>query len=450
MLEAARLEGVPQLPVDARVLAEDDAREQAAALPRGPTGERRLHVRAQPVADATDPAPPADDAPAVVAAQHHVHAATREPAALVEAGLGPTRRDRPRAQLEHGALRRRPLRRKLEQHPLADAGRAEPHAPRPACGRRTASGRQGPVTTTRADAGRAEPLGEDAPLERVVPQRPPPEPRRARGPPRRARACAGRVTRERRRARSRRHPRRATGGGRTQVEAAMPDARRPRRAARASRSRAAARPVPVVRSRRRSRGRPHGVTRSRSCSMRAGPIPGTSSRSSTDRNGPCVVRQSTIFCAVTGPIPGSSSSCSTVAVARLTFAPGAGRARERRRHAVRAAARHDHLLTVDERRGEVHRREVGARASGRRRARPHPRRACPPSDGTGPDGGRRRRRGRTASGPRPSPRPSRPRRHRRAGLPERAPHSRRRRRAATPRRRAAPGAARRPSRAARA
>src|SRR4029079_9333040 len=81
VLEAARLEGVPQLPVDARVLAEDDAREQTASLPRGSTGERRLHVRAQPVADATDPAPPADDAPAVVAAQYTVRAATRDPTA---------------------------------------------------------------------------------------------------------------------------------------------------------------------------------------------------------------------------------------------------------------------------------------------------------------------------------------------------------------------------------
>ena len=35
---------------------------------------------------------------------------------------------------------------------------------------------------------------------------------------------------------------------------------------------------------------PHGVTRSRSCSIRAGPIPGTASRSSTDRMKPCSAR----------------------------------------------------------------------------------------------------------------------------------------------------------------
>src|SRR5262249_26035629 len=65
----------------------------------------------------------------------------------------------------------------------------------------------------------------------------------------------------------------------------------------------------------------HGGTRSRNCSMRAGPMPGIASRSSTDVNGPWVWRQSTIFSAVTGPTPGSSSSWSTVATARLTL-PG--------------------------------------------------------------------------------------------------------------------------------
>ena len=35
---------------------------------------------------------------------------------------------------------------------------------------------------------------------------------------------------------------------------------------------------------------PHGVTSSRSCSIRVGPMPGTASRSSTEANGPCSVR----------------------------------------------------------------------------------------------------------------------------------------------------------------
>ena len=91
--------------------------------------------------------------------------------------------------------------------------------------------------------------------------------------------------------------------------------------------------------------------------MRAGPIPGTSSRSSTDRKGPFDARQSTIFCAVTGPIPGSSSSCSMVAIPRLTFEPAAGAPGSTAR-ARRCATRHDHLLPVGERRREIDRREV--------------------------------------------------------------------------------------------
>ena len=123
--EAARLEVVAQGRVDLGVLPEHDPRDELSTLARRPAGQRLLDVRAQPVGDATDPAPPADD-PGALAAHDNVHAASREPASLVEAGLGPTRRDRPRAHLEDGALRRRPLGWELEQDPLADLLVAEP------------------------------------------------------------------------------------------------------------------------------------------------------------------------------------------------------------------------------------------------------------------------------------------------------------------------------------
>ena len=42
-----------------------------------------------------------------------------EPCSLVESGLGPSRGDRARPELEHGALRRRAADRQLEEHPLA-------------------------------------------------------------------------------------------------------------------------------------------------------------------------------------------------------------------------------------------------------------------------------------------------------------------------------------------
>ena len=429
----------PAAPCRARVLAEDDPDEQAASLPRRPAGERRLHVRAQPVADATDPAPPADDAPALVAAEHDVHSATREPPALVEAGLGPTRRDRPRAQLEHGALRRRALRRELEQDPLADRARAEAVHLGRGRARRTAFSRPGPVTTTRADAGSPIVRRQDALLERVVPDRPPPEPGAGsataasaslrRPAPTSAPATATAATAAARRA------------------AAAPRSRRRCRARRADEQRGhPSRAAPA--SRRRTA--PAGASRSLTASpgpaaarCGPGPIPGTSSRSSTERNGPCVVRQSTIFWAVTGPIPGSSSSCSTVALARLTFAPGTEAPAIAAGTRPRRAARHDHLLPVDERCGEVDGGEVCAFASALRRGRRRRRRVRRPSAGRGRVGARRRPRGRTSFGAASSERcRARPRGSTSAAPPSSAPRSRRCPRGAFRRSRAARGAAR--------
>ena len=51
----------------------------------------------------------------------------------------------------------------------------------------------------------------------------------------------------------------------------------------------------------------HTFTSGRSCSIFAGPMPRTSARSSTDRNGPCCSRWSMIACASAGPMPGSAS-----------------------------------------------------------------------------------------------------------------------------------------------
>ena len=90
-------------------------------------------------------------------------------------------------------------------------------------------------------------------------------------------------------------------------------------------------------------------------------MPGIASRSSTARNGPCAWRQSRIFCAVTGPIPGSASSCSSVALARLTFAPAAAAppAPPAAAPAGRSASRHDDLLAVGDGGRQVDEREVG-------------------------------------------------------------------------------------------
>ena len=136
--EATRPERVDEVAIDARVLPEHDPGEQAATLPRGSTGKGLLDVRVQPVGDATDPAPPADDA-STLPAHHDVDAAAREPPALVEAGLGPSRRDRSRTQLEHGALRRRTLAVGARAEPARGCSSARTGSPRPVRAPRTAS-----------------------------------------------------------------------------------------------------------------------------------------------------------------------------------------------------------------------------------------------------------------------------------------------------------------------
>ena len=153
MVEPRRLEGVAQIGIDALVGAEHDADDERPALTRGAERERIGDFRAQPVAHATDPAPPADDMPGAARVQDDVDPTPLEPASLVEAGLGPSRGDRARPELEHGTLRRRPARRELEQHPLAQLDAVEAtHV----CRDPDREGRDGsaaPVTTTCAPAG---------------------------------------------------------------------------------------------------------------------------------------------------------------------------------------------------------------------------------------------------------------------------------------------------------
>jgi hypothetical protein len=90
--ELAGLEVVGLAAVEAGVLPEHDPGQERSPLAHRSPGKGFRHVRVQPVGDATDPTPPADDAD-ILASHHDVHAAAREPATLVEAGLGPTRRD---------------------------------------------------------------------------------------------------------------------------------------------------------------------------------------------------------------------------------------------------------------------------------------------------------------------------------------------------------------------
>ncbi len=120
--------------------------------------------------------------------------------------------------------------------------------------------------------------------------------------------------------------------------------------------------------------RPEAVTASRSASSFAGPMPRTSSSSSTERNGPFFVRWSMIAFAVAGPTPGSESSCSAVAVLR-SIGAARGRADRRRRRTVVEPAtptsdaagladrRDHHSDAVGQRLRQVHLIEVGVRTS---------------------------------------------------------------------------------------
>ena len=122
---------VAELGVDALVGPEHDADDERPALAGRSERQRVCDFRAQPIAHATDPAPPADDMPGAARVQDDVDPTPLEPSSLVEAGLGPSRGDRARPEIEHGALRRRPAGRELEQHPFAQLDAVEaPHVGR--------------------------------------------------------------------------------------------------------------------------------------------------------------------------------------------------------------------------------------------------------------------------------------------------------------------------------
>ena len=137
--QAGGTERLPETRVERGVVAEHEAAQEREPLTVRAALERPFQVRAQPVGDATDPAPPADD-PYLVCAQHDVDPAPRQPGTLIEAGLGPTRRDQPRAHdLQHGTARGAHVRYGSRAAPArARRGRRTAEPP-PARARRTVS-----------------------------------------------------------------------------------------------------------------------------------------------------------------------------------------------------------------------------------------------------------------------------------------------------------------------
>ena len=165
VVEARGLERVAQRRIDALVGTQHDSRHEGPPLAARPECESSGDLRAQPVAHATDPAPPADDTPPAARVQDDVDPPPRKPAALVETGLGPSRDDRPRPQLEDGPLWRRPTRGKLEQHAFPEGETAEAAHLCRGSDREPRHGRRA-LTTTRARRDVADAAGEHGALER--------------------------------------------------------------------------------------------------------------------------------------------------------------------------------------------------------------------------------------------------------------------------------------------
>ena len=264
-------EGILEAGREVFVLAEHDAFEDRAALSREPGCERAREPGADAVRVAADPAPAADDAP-VGGLGDHVDPVTPEPGALVEAVGGRARQLQPRVELEDGALGRSAAERELEQDGLAGSKRAEPRQLRGHAQVEAARPRRPGDDEARRRALPGQ-RREHARVERVQAQASPPparEQERERqqgdpGPRVGHERCRERRADGEERDRERRHPRRVRqrqpGAGRAREHVGI-DEQHPS----------------------------HGTTSPRSCSTRAGPIPGIASRSSTERRAPWAVR----------------------------------------------------------------------------------------------------------------------------------------------------------------
>src|SRR4029079_2617924 len=253
------------------VLAEHDAQDDCAADTGRTTPDGTLDPVAQPVPQAGDSSATADLTPAR-RFEHHMDALALEPGALVEAVTRRPWLGNPNCRLENPPARRRATDRQHEEHAFTDA--LAPERPRH-CDHARRVGRRASRCDRRAlrDAALTALPDEPAPAEAIHAQRPPAEPdERNRdgdgGKPRRSGERNDRSQGEQRRE--------ACDGEWLGSPHREPDTDAPRRDEEGW-------PVALDDG-------PHGVTRSRSCSIRVGPIPGTESRSSTDENGRCSVR----------------------------------------------------------------------------------------------------------------------------------------------------------------
>ena len=255
----------------ALVLPEHDSEHDAATGAARSARHSAFDPVPEDVAEAGDSTASPDLTPAR-RIEDDVDSLTREPRSLVEAAFLRTRRRDPDGCLEDGSPRRRPPDRQDEQDALAhrlvpERARHGDDARRP--GRR--SGRRDGDELR--DARRPDVVGEDACAKSIHPERTPREPEHRQGRSKSGHPHAS-ARQQHPGARSHREQEDSREGDRHPDRQREPDARG----------------TDQQRGPVKRHGAPHGVTRSRSCSIRVGPMPGTASRSSTEANGPCSAR----------------------------------------------------------------------------------------------------------------------------------------------------------------
>ena len=267
VVETRSSESLPQVVRERLLVAEDDPFDDPAPLSPQPGRDRAREPSTQAVGDAAEPTAPTDLSPAI-SSQNHVHAVSPKPGRLVEAVLRRLRQTHRDDGLDQGTLRRRAPERQLELDGLAQAQTAEASD----LGRHPQL--EPGMTGRPGDRQHASLRGVDVSEQHAAIERiqsgaaPPPTEQRERSEQdQEARFRRERQDRERCESDEREHGRAAN-----QVRAAEAEAERRR--------------VHV----RRAAQNAHGTTRSRSCSSRFGPIPGTASSSSTDWKAPCFCR----------------------------------------------------------------------------------------------------------------------------------------------------------------
>ena len=267
MIEPGRAEVGAQVFRETLVFAEHDAGDHGTPLAAKAGGHPRGQLRAQPIGEACEATATPDDSP-LVSAHHDVHSVPTKPRALVEAVLRAAREPDLADQIEDRSLRRGAAGRKTEQHGLADVLiakaphlRGHPHVER----RATRGAGHGDERALRSPDARQQ----CAPVEPVEPHAAPPPPaegerdsERGNPPPSRQRDGCGDDDNRRQ---HHGEPRSAPQVGSGQADAETRDEQLRPRAQQAT----------------------HGAAASRSCSMRAGPIPGIASNSSSELKAPC-------------------------------------------------------------------------------------------------------------------------------------------------------------------